>query len=153
MKQGGQGDAPQVDDGTAQGHAEHGADAHIAAGNHQQRRHDQQAHQQMDPSVGHPSRPRQPPVQPLDQHVEGVGPQIRFQKQRHAQVGDGQARQQQRHPDRQLSQPLSHQAAYPLTPPEAKPLTRFFSIPMKRITTGMMAKMEAAKRYCHSIIL
>ena len=36
---------------------------------------------------------------------------------------------------------------------EASPLTRFFSMHMKRITTGMMAKMEAAKRYCHSIML
>ena len=42
---------------------------------------------------------------------------------------------------------------YPFTPPEARPLTRFFSIHMKRMTTGMMAKMEAAKRYCHSMML
>ena len=41
----------------------------------------------------------------------------------------------------------------PLTPPEASPLTRFFSMHMNRITTGMIAKIEAAKRYCHSMML
>ena len=41
----------------------------------------------------------------------------------------------------------------PFTPPEARPLTRFFSMHINRMTTGMMAKMEAANRYCHSIIL
>ena len=43
--------------------------------------------------------------------------------------------------------------AYPFTPPEARPLTRFFSMHIKSMTTGMMAKIEAAKRYCHSIML
>ena len=51
------------------------------------------------------------------------------------------------------SRALLARGGYPLTPPEASPLTRFFSMHMKRITTGMMAKMEAAKRYCHSIML
>ena len=44
-------------------------------------------------------------------------------------------------------------AYYPFTPPEARPLTRFFSMHIKRMTTGMMANREAANRYCHSIIL
>ena len=41
----------------------------------------------------------------------------------------------------------------PLTPPAVRPLVRFFSMDMNRITTGTMAKMEAANRYCHSIML
>ncbi len=40
---------------------------------------------------------------------------------------------------------LFRKAGYPLRRPEANPLTRFFSMHMKRMTTGMMAKMEAAK--------
>ena len=41
----------------------------------------------------------------------------------------------------------------PLTPPAVRPLVRFFSMDMKRMTTGTMAKMEEANRYCHSIML
>ena len=41
----------------------------------------------------------------------------------------------------------------PFTPPAVRPEVRCFSMPMNRITTGMMAKMDAAKRYCHSIML
>ena len=41
----------------------------------------------------------------------------------------------------------------PLTPPAVRPLVRFFSMDIKRITTGMVAKIDAAKRYCHSIML
>ena len=36
--------------------------------------------------------------------------------------------------------------AYPLTPPAVRPLVRFFSMDMNKMTTGMMAKMEAANR-------
>ena len=37
--------------------------------------------------------------QSLDQHVKGIRSQIRQQKQRHAQMGDGQSRQQDPHAD------------------------------------------------------
>ena len=38
---------------------------------------------------------------------------------------------------------------YPLTPPEVRPATRCFSMHRNRMTTGMVAKMEVANRYCH----
>lgn len=54
----------------------------------------------------------------------------------------------------QLRRTAPYRRVYqPLTPPAVRPLVRCFSMPMNMMTTGMMAKMEAAKRYCHSIIL
>ena len=38
---------------------------------------------------------------------------------------------------------------YPFTPPEVRPATKCFSMHRNRMTTGMVAKMEVANRYCH----
>ena len=52
----------------------------------------------MDIAVGHESGPGEEPVQTLNQHIKGVGAQIRQQEQGDAQMGDGQTHQQQDDP-------------------------------------------------------
>ena len=40
-----------------------------------------------------------------------------------------------------------------MTPPEVRPEVRCFSMQENRMTTGIVASRDAAKRYCHSIML
>ena len=41
----------------------------------------------------------------------------------------------------------------PFTPPAVRPETKCFSMLMNRMTTGIIAKIEEANRYCHWIML
>ena len=64
----------------------------------QENQHDQHRDQQMDPPVAQ-ERGVNRPAQPLNQYVEGVGAQLRQQKERHPQMGDGKPQQEQQNPD------------------------------------------------------
>lgn len=89
--------AEEVDDRTSKGHAQGRADLDVAAVDKKQNREDQQADGDMYASVGQPGcagQAREHSVQPLNQHVEGIGAEIGQQEQRYAQVRHAQSHKQ-----------------------------------------------------------